>query len=276
VHQEEATANSGLLTDYEIENLNFRCLICEQDRINIVIKSISARKERFTSSLDLYYQHPQSDRSLRQLIEILKTREESKLGQEARELEQRYANKLTKNESSNGKTALATKTESEASKKKFPIGSCVNHPNSTTHDTSGCNGGKQKKSESSSSEKKSYTKPFELRNCGRCERWNPKRSAFSTHNSSTCTFVLPPPDSKQFPVANLASSESTEKEPRKRKNKSKKPEPASHYAPQQSTTESDGETVDDEHESKKDYIMNNLDEFAKFLNKKPSSKKQRN
>jgi hypothetical protein len=278
VHQEEATANSGLLTDYEIENLNFRCLICEQDRINIVIKSISARKERFTSSLDLYYQHPQSDRSLRQLIEILKTREESKLGQEARDTEQRHANKLTKNESSNGKTALAAKTETETSQKKYPIGSCVNHPNSTTHDTSGCNGGnKQKKSESSSSEKKSYTKPFELRNCGRCERWNPKRSAFKTHNSSTCTFPLPPPDSnaKQFPVANLASSESNEKEPRKRKNKTKKPEPSSHYAPQQSTTESDGET-EDEHEKKKNYIMNNLDEFAEFLNKKSPSKKQRN
>jgi hypothetical protein len=276
VHQEEATANSGLLTDYEIESLNFRCLICEQDRINIVIKSISARKERFTSSLDFYYQPPQSERSLRQLIEILKTREESKLGQEARDIELKHANRLIKNESSNGKTAMVTKTtESESSQKKFPAGSCVNHPNSTTHDTSGCNGGKQqKKSESSSSEKKTYTKPFETRNCGRCERWNPKRSAFKTHNSTTCTFPLPSdPNAKQFPVANLASSESSEKEPRKRKNKSKKSESSSHYAPQ--TTESEGET-EDEHEKKKSYIMENLDEFAEFLNKKSSSKKTRN
>jgi hypothetical protein len=276
VHQEEATANSGLLTDYEIENLGFRCLICEQDRINIVIKSISLRKERFTSSLDFYYQPPQSERSLRQLIEILKTREESKLGQEARDIELKHANRLTKNESSNGKTAMVTKNEIESSQKKFPAGSCVNHPNSTTHDTSGCNGGKQqKKSESSSSEKKTYTKPFETRNCGRCERWNPKRSAFKTHNSTTCTFPLPSdPNAKQFPVANLASSESSEKEPRKRKSKSKKSEPSSHYAPQLNT-ESDGET-EDELEKKKSYIMNNLDEFAEFLNKKSSPKKQRN
>jgi hypothetical protein len=82
------------------------------------------------------------------------------------------------------------------------------------------------------------------------------------------------PNAKQFPVANLASSESTEKEPRKRKSKSKKSESSSHYAPQLNT-ESDGET-EDELEKKKSYIMNNLDEFAEFLNKKSSPKKQRN
>jgi hypothetical protein len=36
VNQEEALANSGILTDLEIKNLNFRCLIWEQDSINLL------------------------------------------------------------------------------------------------------------------------------------------------------------------------------------------------------------------------------------------------
>jgi hypothetical protein len=210
----EATANAQYFSDAELIDLNFRILIPEADRITMLVESIVSREDRFKFQIDRFYEQSTQDQTLRGLVISIETRENSKPGQIARELENRLSNKLKKDESSNSKTALLS---TEETVQKFPIGSCVNHPTSTTHTTIMCRG-QGIKSVNANEITKSLTKrTFENRNCSKCEKFNPNRKAFGTHNTESCTFNLP--ENPKVYKANVAE-ESSQPKPKKDKKKS--------------------------------------------------------
>jgi hypothetical protein len=209
VNSAEATANSQAFSDSELTLAGFRILIPEIKRISMLADSLGTT--RFAYHIERFYELPSADRTLRTLVEVIEAREISKPGQLARALELESNNTLTKNESSNAKSALLANDESPM---RYPLGSCIFHPTSVTHTTNQCRGqGK------AGNEKKTYRKAFEERHCSNCDQFNPNRTAQNTHNLETCSFK-PPKNAKNYKVNLAANENSNETSSSKKKKKS--------------------------------------------------------
>jgi hypothetical protein len=254
----ESIANSGDSSDADLIDMGYRNLIPETERIKILKNSLSG-SERFDKSIDIFYELPAIERTLRQFLKILTLRDETAPGQQAREREMKSTNKLTKDESSNSKTALVTTTPSDhpvSSSGKYPAGSCTHHPNSITHTTSQCRGQGKKGNNDKQNDKSPYTKPYEARNCTKCEKFNPNRRVHKTHNTENCTYVVP---AGAKPItANVAKDETTTPQPkgnRKRK------------APAAFTLKSPNEHED---EQKMKFVLANFARFKNLVDENPN------
>jgi hypothetical protein len=230
INSNEAIANSSIYSDTELDSQGYRNLLPETNRIAMLTNSMRPTDERFKLTIESFYVQEAKDRTLRNLLTIIERRENSKPGQEARAKEARSGNKLHKDESSNSKTALVS--NEDQTKDKFPAGSCIHHPKSTTHTTSQCRVGPGKASSSNETMKSPHKRPFEERNCSNCEKYNPNRKAFGTHNNETCTFVKP--ENAKVYKANVAKENENSSTPKPKKDKKK-----SHYQSNDDQTEDD-------------------------------------
>jgi hypothetical protein len=196
----ESIANSGELSDFEISQLGHRNLIPENSRIEILEESLKGI-DRFELEFKLFYGLTTENKSMVNLLNLLIIRDESKPGQIERESEvvhEKSNNKLSKDET-NSKSAIVGKTPPS---KYFPPGSCINHPESTTHNTEGCLGGN--KSGNQKSPGKQYQKDYEKRHCTYCEKHNKKNPrAFKSHNTEECRIN---PNKPGNPQANVSKS----------------------------------------------------------------------
>jgi hypothetical protein len=248
VNMPEAILNSGDASDSEIlAEYPRRILIHETTRLDILLRSVSTR-ERFLKSRDTFYELPSDERTVRNLVKILSLRDETAPGQLARENEMKSMNKLNKDESSNEKSAMVATTPVG----KYPLGSCMYHPLTTNHTSEQCRKGFEK-----------HKKPYEVRHCNNCEKYNPKRYSYKTHNTSECTYKAPPGAQSYGVIATDAP-----------------PEPAPAEAPtrkKRKPTESAfviANPANDEDEARRAYILQNYDQFKSLVSKNPNYKKK--
>jgi hypothetical protein len=189
----EAIANSGELSDQEIETVYGRVLIPETRRIQILETSVTTGITRFAKAKEDMYELPVEQRTIRTFLEKLNRRETSKPGQEHKENEVKSSNRLTKDESSNSKTAMTAKENPSSG--KYPKGTCPNHPDSTTHTLAECkfkkasNGSSNSnpKNEKQSSDNKNPTQKRKWieKFCTYCDKNNWKNR--ESHDTSECT-----------------------------------------------------------------------------------------
>jgi hypothetical protein len=195
--REEAEANSGELRDQQIIDLGFTVHISESVRYRILNNSLSKYTDRFSSVMDIMSGLPLKKRFIKNYLERLRIREDDQAGQNdiANEL-----NQISKDESSSKKAMSAMKT-SKSPAKKFPVGSCKNHPMSTSHDTNSCTGGK---SNSVSKAKRDF-KP-----CDFCKVNNP--SLANSHPNERCFSDKKSPMYKGEKSANIAEDDDDEED----------------------------------------------------------------
>jgi hypothetical protein len=192
----EAIANSGVLSDREIEAIHGRVLIPETKRVQILEDSISAKTSRFAKQKESMYEMQVDERTIRTFLAKIILREESKPGQDHKLSETRGSNKLNKDESSNSKSAMISSNEnSKTLSGKYPAGSCPNHPKSTTHTLAECNfkgDGKKtidnsnKTSTDSKNDKSSKTKWVE-KYCKHCAANKNLWKNRKTHTTEECS-----------------------------------------------------------------------------------------
>jgi hypothetical protein len=183
VNTMESIANAGELSDYDIIMAGHRVLIPETTRILVLEDSLKGN-DRFTLELSLFYGQTAGNMTMSSLVNLLTIRDESKPGQLAREAEkpiEKSVNKLNKDETG-GKSAILGKTPPAG---KFPKGSCINHPDCTTHTTEDCRAGASK-------DGKKYEKKYVKKHCTTCQKHNKKNpKAQDTHDTSECRFIIP-------------------------------------------------------------------------------------
>jgi hypothetical protein len=137
----EAIANSGVLSDREIELKFHRVLIPETTRVKILEDSIMAKIDRFSKQKESMYDLQVNERTIRTFLAKILLREESKPGQDHKIMESKGSNKLNKDESTNSKSAMITHEETiKIPRVKYPPGTCPNHPKSTSHTLAECGG----------------------------------------------------------------------------------------------------------------------------------------
>jgi hypothetical protein len=212
-NREEAEANSGELEDYQVLNRGFVVHISESARYRILNNSLSKYTDRFKTVKDIMSALPLKKRFIKNYLEQLRIREDDQAGQDDLMEE---INHLVKDES-HSKRAMNASTKnfskganSNVSGRKFPPGSCKNHPLSTSHTTDNCNGGKSKDVPT-------------IIPCKYCLTNKPKIA--TTHVSNKCFFD---PDSPNYNKGNKTKSANvTEQENSKKSSvkKSKKRKP---------------------------------------------------
>jgi hypothetical protein len=217
-NREEAEANSGELEDHQVLSRGFVVHISESARYRILNNSLSKYTDRFKTVKDIMSALPLKKRFVRNYLEQLRIREDDQAGQDdlAEEI-----NHLVKDES-NSKRAMNASSSKNSSKsanangtgRKFPTGSCKNHPTSTSHNTEGCNAGRPKEQPT-------------IAPCKYCSVNNPKIA--STHISSKCFFDPKSPNyrkgTKHESAANVTEKDNKSKSTSSSKKSSKKRKP---------------------------------------------------
>ena len=146
-----AIANSYDKTDAEIIAQGYPVLIPEAKRLDILCDSVSDC-DRFKPIIDRFAATSATEKSVSSLVSQLENLEKSKQGQRSLAKEREHSRGSSKSSNAaltasanvastpaySGSSVPAAGTQQRTAKLVFPKGSCIHHPDSTTHTTAKC------------------------------------------------------------------------------------------------------------------------------------------
>jgi hypothetical protein len=206
LNKELTDDNVGIMTDTEIRakwcnppyNHKQPVFLREEIRINYFITSFE--DSRYKHIIEDFWKVSSSNRTMKLLMKILENFESSPTCIKA--IRDEIKNKHEEKKEAPKAPVAANETIIGGNKNKtaktgsYPVGSCTNHPLSTTHTTQQCSGKKKESKETKTKDaepaKDSKKRPWTERHCDDCakskEDWKKKNS--HTHDTKNCRFKL--------------------------------------------------------------------------------------